>query len=150
MANEYDHFQFDPGSIGSDWKGGAAARQLKAPGAKISHFEAMKYGTVRSDDYTRVVFDNAHFENPQRVLGVGFGVDRGWYNHNPFVWLSTVKRVLDDKMHRMMMGSIGVVADDVSDRDEVDASGMQSYKNYPSEGWRSFGGKYDFEKAYQG
>ena len=150
MANQYDHFQLDPGSIGSDWKGGDASRQLRPPSTKVSHFEAMKFGTVRSDDYTRVVFDNAHFENPQKVAGVGFGVDRGWYNYNPFVWLSTVKRILDDKMHRMMMGSIDVLNADVSDRDEVDADGMQSYYNYPSEGWRSFGGKYDFEEAYQG
>jgi hypothetical protein len=26
----------------------------------------------------------------------------------------------------------------------VDAAGMNAYKNYPTEGWRSFGGKYDF------
>jgi hypothetical protein len=40
---------------------------------------------------------------------------------------------------------------DVMDTKEVSAdaymatvSGVDVYKNYPSEGWRSFGGKYDF------
>jgi len=33
---------------------------------------------------------------------------------------------------------------DVMDQDEVSADGMDDYKNYPTEGYRSFGGKYDF------
>jgi hypothetical protein len=38
---------------------------------------------------------------------------------------------------------------DVMDTDEVTAEGIMAdgesvYKNYPSEGWRSFGGKYDY------
>ena len=159
MSNEHDFFQLDPGSIGQDWKGGKQARQMRSPGNVIANYEALKYGSARSDDYTRVVFDNAHEENPERVLGIGFGTDMGWYNYNPYVWNSTVKRYLDDQFHMMMMqhnAKLYVGADhsvfhmDVSDKDEVDASGMQQYKNYPSEGWRSFGGKYDFEEAYQG
>ena len=150
MSNEHDFFQLDPGSIGQDWKGGKQARQMRSPGNVIANYEALKHGSARSDDYTRVVFDNAHEENPDRVLGVGFGTDMGWYNYNPYVWDSTVKRMLDDKMIKMGMGSITVEHHDVSDKNEVDASGMQQYKNYPSEGWRSFGGKYDFEEAYQG
>jgi len=150
MGNEHDFFQLDPGSIGQDWKGGSQARQMRSPGNVMSNYEALKYGTARSDDYTRVVFDNDHEENPGRVLGVGFGTDMGWYNYNPYVWGSAVKKVLDDKMIKMGMGSIAVEHDDVSDKDEVEASGMSQYKNYPSEGWRSFGGKYDFEEPYQG
>ena len=150
MANEYDFFQLDPGSIGQDWKGGDQARQMKSPGNVVSNYEALKYGSARSDDYTRVVFDNDHEENPSRVLGIGFGTDMGWYNYNPYVWDSTINKVMDDKMIKMGMGSIAVEHADVSDENEVDASGMSQYKNYPSEGWRSFGGKYDFEEAYQG
>jgi hypothetical protein len=160
MANEHDFFQLDPGSIGQDWKGGKQARQMRSPGNVVANYEALKYGSARSDDYTRVVFDNAHEENPGRVLGVGFGTDMGWYNYNPYGWGSTVLKTLDDQLTRMGMDqagtgtyahgfSISVLHDDVSDKDEVEASGMQQYK-YPSEGWRSFGGKYDFEEAYQG
>jgi len=150
MSNEYDFFQIDPGSIGSDWVGGNQAREMRPPNAVISNYEAKKYGTARSDDYTRVVFDNAHEENPQKQVGVGFGTDMGWYNYNPFVLLSTIIRTLDDKMTRIGMGNIDVMHNDVSDQNEVDASGMVSGKNYPSEGWSSFGGKYDAEAPYQG
>ena len=155
MANEFDFFQVDPGSIGSDWVGGNQAREMRPPNARISNYEALKYGAARSDDYTRVVFDNAHEENAQGAVGVGFGTDRGWYNYNPFVWNSSILRTLDDQFTRMGMDTsdgfaISVLHDDVSDKDEVEASGMSSGKNYPSEGWRSFGGKYDFEEAYQG
>ena len=155
MANEFDFFQIDPSTIGSDWVGGDQAREMRAPNAVISNYEAKKYGAARSDDYTRVVFDNAHEENTQVHVGVGFGVDRGWYDYNPFVWGSTVLKTLDDQFTRMGMDmstgfSISVLHDDVSDKDEVEASGMVSGKNYPSEGWRSFGGKYDFQKPYQG
>jgi len=147
---EYDFFQVDPSTIGQDWKGGNQARQMRSPGNAISNYEALKHGTARGDDYTRVVFDNAHEENPKRVLGIGFGTDMGWYNYNPYVWEGTIKKMLDDKMIKMGMGSIAVEADDVSDKDEVDADDMVYGKNYPSEGWRSFGGKYDFEEPYQG
>lgn len=155
MANEYDFFQLNPGSIGSDWVGGNQAKEMRSPNAVISNYEALKYGTARADDYTRITFDNAHEENPQGRVGVGFGTDRGWYNYNPFVWNSTILRMLDDQFTRMGMDtsdgfSIGVLHDDVSDRDEVSASGMVAGKNYPSEGWRSFGGKYDFAEPYQG
>ena len=150
MANEHDFFQLDPGSIGQDWKGGNQARQMRSPGNVMSNYEALKHGSARSDDYTRVVFDNAHEENPKRVLGIGFGTDMGWYNYNPYVWGSTVEKVLNDKMIRMGMGTIAVEHDDVSDKDEVSAEGMQQHLNYPSEGYRSFGGKYDFEEPYQG
>jgi hypothetical protein len=34
---------------------------------------------------------------------------------------------------------------DVMDTDVAQAEGMNAYKNYPTEGWRSFGGKYDFQ-----
>ncbi len=30
------------------------------------------------------------------------------------------------------------------DQDVVAAEGMNQYKNYPTESWRSFGDKYDF------
>jgi hypothetical protein len=40
--------------------------------------------------------------------------------------------------------SVDLPAHDVSDKDLVDPSGMVAGKNWPSEGWRSYGGKYDF------
>lgn len=103
-------------------------------------------------------------DGPGRLLGMrGTTVD-----HNPYLVGSTVKKFRDDQFFRMdmehpptsesLLGDAsfaslypaGAAADitkpmfDVMDQDEVDPSGMNQYKNYPTEGWRSFGGKYDF------
>lgn len=66
---------------------------------------------------------------------------------NPFVEGSSIKYVRDDKFVRMSMGSINPVARDVSDRVKADAN---SEFYMPAEGWRSFGGKIDFHRQYQG
>ena len=103
-------------------------------------------------------------DGPGRLLGMrGTNVDQ-----NPYIWGSTVKKVRDDQFFRMdmehpvtsasLLGDdslntlypAGTPADiekpafDVMDTDLVDAAGMDEKKNYPTEGWRSFGGKYDF------
>jgi len=150
MSNEYDFFQISPGSVASDWVTGSNQQQLRRFGTRMSNFGALNFGARMSVDYTRTTFDNAHEENPQKAVGAGFGTDRAEFEYNPYVWGSSVKRTLDDKMTKMGMGSIDQPRADVSDRQEVNASGMVSGKNYPSEGWRSFGGKYDFHKPYQG
>jgi len=150
MSNEYDFFQISPGSVAAGWSTGSSTQQLRRFGTRMSNYGALNFGARMSSDYTRTTFDNAHEENPGRTLGVGFGTDRGEYNYNPFVWGSSVKRTLDDKATKMGMGGIDQPGADVSDRKDLNAAGMVSGKNYPSEGWRSFGGKYDFHKAYQG
>lgn len=89
-------------------------------------------------------------------------------DYNPFIWGSTVKYARDDQFFRMTMehsptsptllnddnfsslypagaaASIDKPTFDVMDTDVAQAEGMNKYKNYPTEGWRSFGGKYDF------
>lgn len=102
-------------------------------------------------------------DGPGRLVGMrGTTVD-----HNPYLWGSTVKKFRDDQFFRMDMEhpvtSSGLLNDsslaslypagtpadiakptfDVMDTNEV-SSGMDQYKNYPTEGYRSFGGKYDF------
>ena len=102
-------------------------------------------------------------DGPGRLLGMrGTNVDQ-----NPYIWGSTVKKVRDDQFFRMdmehpvtsasLLGDddlntlypAGTPADiakpefDVMDTNLVN-SGMEDKKNYPTEGWRSFGGKYDF------
>ena len=103
-------------------------------------------------------------DGPGRLLGMrGTSVDQ-----NPYLVGSTVKKFRDDQFFRMDMEHpvtssgllndaslaslypAGAAADiakpefDVMDTNLVDAAGMNKYKNYPSEGYRSFGGKYDF------
>ncbi len=102
-------------------------------------------------------------DGPGRLVGMrGTNVDV-----NPYLWGSTVKKFRDDQFFRMDMEhpvtSSGLLNDsslaslypagtpadiakpmfDVMDTKEV-SSGMSRYKNYPTEGYRSFGGKYDF------
>ena len=98
----------------------------------------------------------------------GDGLRGTTVDYNPYIWGSTVKKARDDQFFRMTMEhsqtSPSLLADDnfsslypasastsldkpmfdVMDTNLVDAEGMNAYKNYPSEGWRSFGGKYDF------
>jgi len=101
----------------------------------------------------------------------GDGLRGTTVEYNPYVWGSTVKRARDDQFFRMdmehsptspqLLGDddfsslypAGAAADiakpehDVMDTDMVTAEGIVAnslYKNYPSEGWHSFGGKYDF------
>lgn len=139
MANEYDFFQFNPGSVGDDWEGGDRAPQMRPIDSRISNYNAMYIGDRRSDDYTRTVYQWEFGQNKKPERGVGFGVDAGWYEHNPYVWGSTVKKLLDDQGFKMGMShDTGVDLDapnrDVSDKNELDASGMVSFKNYPTEG----------------
>ena len=97
----------------------------------------------------------------------GDGLRGTTVEYNPYLWGSTVKKARDDQFFRMTMehsptsatllgddnfsslypagaaASIDQPMFDVMDTKEV-SGGMTAYKNYPSEGWRSFGGKYDF------
>ena len=97
-------------------------------------------------------------------LGHNSGLRGTTIEQNPYIWGSTVKRFRDDQFFRMTMEHypyrdgledfgdysaddphyVDKPKHDVMDTDEVQAEGMNAYKNYPSEGWRSFGGKYDF------
>lgn len=101
-------------------------------------------------------------------LGHRSGLRGTTIEQNPYIWGSTVKKFRDDQFFRMTMEHYpyrtGMEAfgdysaaepayldkpkHDVMDQDERDAAGMlgdpAKYKNYPTEGWRSFGGKYDF------
>jgi hypothetical protein len=101
----------------------------------------------------------------------GDGLRGTTVDYNPYLWGSTVKKARDDQFFRMDMEHpptsehlldatefaslypAGAAADiakpdqDVMDSDMVTAEGLVAdslYKNYPSEGWHSFGGKYDY------
>lgn len=126
---------------------------------KLSNFGALWVGDRMAvgTDYTRTVLD---FQTKDELgdwhaqtedTGVGSNVAGRSVNvdHNPYVVGSTVKKVRDDQFFRMGMDdNAGNYIDqpnfDVMDQKESSAAGMEAYKNYPSEGWRSFGGKYDF------
>ena len=66
---------------------------------------------------------------------------------NPYQEGSTIKRVRNDKMVRMSMGDITYVNMETNDPKRTDADADYYL---PEEGWRSFGGRRDFDRAYQG
>jgi len=129
---------------------------------KMSNFGADVVGPRMDSDYTRTSLGFADKDNlsDQNVItedtGIGQNVDGRSINieHNPYLIGSSLKRTRDDQLFRMEMTdnrgtSIDMPKFDVMDRKVLDATGMVAGKNWPSEGWRSFGGKYDFI-PYQG
>jgi len=157
-GNQYDNFQFNPGSIGSDWKfGSQAAYDMRPFAARIARWNIDYAGARSGIDYTRTSLGFAfkgNIENPKKQVGVGFGTDRDAYNYNPFVWGYAVahRRMNNDPMFKITekRGTVSQPAKDVMDEKEVKATGMSQYQNYPSEGWSSFGKKYDKERAWAG
>lgn len=139
MANEYDFYQADPGSIGNDWLGGDRAPLLRPIGSRMSKYNDMYIGTRRSDDYNRTVYQWKFEQNNPVALGKGYGTDWAYIEYNPYLLGSTVKKVLDDQGFKMGMshntgGDIDLFSRGMSDSYGIDPSGMVSFKNYPSEG----------------
>jgi hypothetical protein len=117
-----------------------------------------------SVDYTKVKYG---FEAKGEMEGAAeFGlhdlVQDAERIENPLVWDSTVKYTWNDEMFKMGMDTdagktlragadksgsypVRLPAFDTMDTKLVDAAGMTTAdRNWPTEGWRSFGGKYDF------
>jgi hypothetical protein len=135
---------------------------------KMSNFGALDVSNRLSVDYTRT--DTMAFKAKDELADVNvitedtglgqnvrlFGV---WVNHNPLLEGSSVKYTRDDQFIRMTMarntGTTSAATEvdppsfDVMDTKERTAAGINAsdnanLKNWPSEGWRSLGGKYDF------
>jgi hypothetical protein len=139
---------------------------------KMSNFGALNVGARLASDYTRtntMAFMAKGNSEDWSVItedtGVGSNVaSRSMnVNHNPHVWGDSIKFVRDDQFIRMTMSNDNEGAQidppkfDVMDSKERTAEGMLiadtaagTTLNWPTEGWRSLGGKYDFEKAYVG
>ena len=137
-------------------------------GMRISNFGALDVGNRLSSDYTRtdtMAFKAKGDSEDVNVLTEDTGIGQNvrlfntTINQNPNVWGSSVKYVRDDQFIRMTMSKdtgtssaatqVDVPAFDVMDERERTAAGIvastnYSIKNWPSEGWSSFGGKYDF------
>ena len=134
---------------------------------KLSNFGALNVGLRMSDDYSRTALTYVSKDDLSDVnvitedTGIGqnvrlFGVS---VNHNPHVWDDSIKYVRDDQFIRMTMSKEGGTSSlatqidppkfDVMDTNLATAGGINdtslaNMKNWPSEGWRSFGGKYDY------
>lgn len=134
---------------------------------KISNFGSMNVGLRMSNDYTRthLGFKDKDELSDMNVITKDFGIGQNvrlfgvTVNHNPYIWGDSIKLTRDDQFIRMTMskdtGTSTAATEvdppkfDVMDTNEITAEGIvasanSGVKNWPSEGWRSFGGKYDF------
>lgn len=160
-TDQFDNYQLDPNAIGGDWTfSGDQVHLNRKPDAKLSNPAYYFVGPRMSIDYTRTLLGGPDPRiNPQREINdgwLGHGVDWALFNYNPYQKVGVNGgfnpnfRVMNDWLHITGMGNIDVVTDDVMDQDEVSASGMERYMNYPSEGWSSFGKKYDKHWRWMG
>jgi len=130
---------------------------------RMSNFGALWTGNRLSIDYTRV--DTMAFADKGIMEGAAeFGlhdlVQDAEEIKNPLVWGSTVKYTWNDEMFKMGMDTddsvlraggsksksypVALPEFDVMDTNLAQPDNMAAQRNYPTEGWRSFGGKYDF------
>jgi hypothetical protein len=121
---------------------------------KVSNFGSLNIGPRMSEDYTRTYLG---FQSKDELADWSRIVPQWQFaerNENPYVLGSTIKYVRDDQFIRLTMSKesgayFDVPKFDVMDSNSVTAEGIAAttnskIKNWPSEGWRSLGGKYDF------
>lgn len=165
MGNEWSFFQIEPGTIGEGWTAGDASQQLREPSSKMSNFGALNYGARMAFDYTRTTLE---FADKDKVLEltdeIYDSVQGAEEDENPYPLNKTIHRVRDDQFVRMGMSMGGADPLGLNDApnstiDQPGADVMDTKVssgpwvvgiNYPTEGWRTFGGKYDFHVPYDG
>jgi len=150
----YDDFQVTPHRVG-DVRG----EHVRDPGSKISNYQILFKGARETSDYTRTTFDGREdqFQNPQK----GYE-DHGWqiidqylahdtdislFEYNPYGhakdssgFVNPNRRRLSDDWAKIIgLGVVDVETGDVMDTDIH--SGILQYRNYPVEGYSSFGQK---------
>jgi len=174
MAETYNFDYFQIPAVGFSESDLTAARtdaniSIRYPASmKMSNFGALNVGARMSSDHTRtsLAFKAKGESEDWAVITADTGVGNNVklkgvsVNHNPHVWGDSIKFVRDDQFIRMTMSNDNEGAQidapkfdvmDTNERSLTAAQGIsQSFKNWPSEGWRSFGGKYDFPEAYVG
>lgn len=135
---------------------------------KMSYFGSLDVSNRLSWDYTRTNTMSFKAKGESEDINVitedtGIGQNVSLFgvtvNHNPLLWGNSIKYTRDDQFIRMTMskdtGSSSEATQvdppkfDVMDTKErtaesINATSYATMKNWPSEGWRSFGGKYDF------
>jgi len=151
MGSEENFYQINHVGLTADGTKGVNV-WTRDENMKLSNFGALNYGGRMSVDYTRTLLD---FESKDDLSDVNVVVPEWQYaerNENPLLAGSTVKYTRDDQFHRMGMANNSTDNEiDLPSMDVMDTyatNGVSSGKNWPKEGWRSFGGKYDFAEAY--
>jgi hypothetical protein len=151
-THQFDNYQLNPQDIGSTWVfEGDQIHSNRSSSSVISNYNMYFVGARMTYDRTKTTFGSPDPRiNPPRVINDGFlghGVDWSLFNYNPYgkdgvgTQQNPNFRVLNDWLQITGLGDLDVVTDDVMDKDEVSADGMLQYRNYPSEGYNSFGKK---------
>ena len=144
-AYNFEGFQIPHVGITGEMTGGVAA-QSREFGSRMSNFGALVGGLRNSSDYTRTDLgfkDKGELENPTILESDSDAA----FNKNPFVWGSTVKLSRNDELRIMGMGarvgdsSHDAPKADVSDTNLAVDDGTNAPKQFPMEGWHTFGGR---------
>jgi len=152
---EYEKYQIPHTGVDSTTLG--VPTQSRSLHEKMSNWNA-PYVDARmpaSQDYTRTVLSYQFKDDISDWHAVVPEWQYAERDENPYVLNSSVKRVRDDQFFRMFMSNDrGTEIDppkfDVMDTKVASAAGMTSGKNYPTEGWKSYGKKYDGNQPYVG
>ena len=152
MADVFNWNKFQIPSTGVDSSTFGESVQTRDLHMRMSNFGAMNVGARMSIDYSRTTLD---FQSKDELMNARPDFQDAEMNDNPLLEGSSLKYTRDDQFLRMTMdSSLGAYISqpdmDVMDQNEIDASGMEKPRNYPTEGWHSFGKKYDFPIPYVG
>jgi hypothetical protein len=150
-----DNFQIIPHQVGD-----VAGNYEQPLGNRISNYNAWARGPRMSQDRTKTTFGmRDRQENPEIEITDAFlahGTDWALFEYNPYGKSNDIsgftnpnqRRLSDDWAKIIGVGDINLETEDVMDTSVY--SGMIQYRNYPSEGYNSFGKKYDKRWVWQG
>ena len=162
MAYSFDNFQIPHTGVYEPDLAAQTRTDVNIPirrpaDMKISSFGSLSVGAVMATDYTRVNLGFMAKDDSSdwgTIVPVWQFAER---NDNPLIAGSTVKYTRDDQFIRMSMSTVdGAQIDqpafDVMDTNVITAEGIVAFTtspagvklNWPTEGFRTFGGKYDF------
>lgn len=162
MAYNFDNFQIPQTGVEEPDLVAQTRTDVNVPirrpvGMKLSNFGALSVGAVMATDYTRINLGFMAKDDSSDWSTIVPEWQFAERNDNPMVVGSTVKYTRDDQFIRMGMSTIGGAQIDEPDFDVMDtnvisAEGMVAFTtdpagvkvNWPTEGFRTFGGKYDF------
>jgi len=152
MADVFNWNKFQIPHTGVDSSTLGESVQTRDLHMRMSNFGALNVGARMDDDYSRTTL---YFQSKDELMNPSGWDQDADMNDNPLLEGSSLKYTRDDQFIRMTMdSSTGTFIDqpkaDVMDQNVIDAAGMEKPRNYPTEGWHSFGKKYDKPIPYVG
>lgn len=146
----FSFFQIPHTGVSCD--GALGDQQTRCAEAKISNFGALSYGLREASDYTKLgkgFKSKDELQNPDVPTFQPTGNGGNWGNaiNNPYNVGSTTHKVRHDELAVMLLGSRNAMKVNQPSFDVMDTSLVWDTTvsgvplNYPTEGWRTFGGR---------